>query len=116
MSGLDQLQREVGEWGLRTFPDSTMDSILNHFCEEILEFVGPWRMLEAIARLPATKRVADGDDAEIPDAPLLLLHYCERAGISLDTAMREKFEACQKRTYAHDATAGYARHIEAEER
>ena len=78
----DQFQREVGEWGKATFPNSTLLSIMAHLREEVAELDH-----EVRAGLPKHGparyfgQVAIGE--ELADCYLLLLHLAHRVGIDL---------------------------------
>lgn len=71
---LDEFQREVGQWGQATFPQSKLLSIIRHFEEEARELVD--------AMEHPTKSIQEVDE-EAADCFLLLLHYCHRRGVSL---------------------------------
>ena len=97
MSELRDFQREVGEWGLATFPQSTPATILAHLAEEVRE-------LEDAAGAACAEEAAD--------VFLLLLHYCHRREIDLLREARAKLAVCRERTWARDEAAGYSRHVE----
>lgn len=106
----EDFQRLVGEWGERTFPDSTLLSIMAHLREEVSELdfeVRDWTGRPG----PATEfgRIRIGE--EIADCYLLMLHLAHRVGIDLGMAAAEKFAKNQHRTW-HDDGRGYAKHVE----
>lgn len=106
----DQFQREVGEWGVATFPQSTLASIMAHLREEVAELdheVRGWKNFSGPGRY--FQQVAIGE--ELADCYLLMLHMAHRVGIDLDMAAAEKFDTNRQRTW-HDDGRGYAKHVE----
>jgi NTP pyrophosphatase (non-canonical NTP hydrolase) len=98
---LDEFQREVGEWGEKTFPQSNLLSIIRHFDEEASELVG--------AMEHPTKDFPDIDE-EAADCFLLLLHYCHRRGVSLMELAEWKMLINRERKWTKDSGKGYVKH------
>ncbi len=96
MSGLDDLQRRVGEWGKQTFPHSTKGSIIAHLKREVEE-------LEA-----ATNSRQDRE--ECADVLLLLLHLAHRFGFSLQAEAERKFAECLTRQWEKPDREGVSEH------
>lgn len=96
------LQRMVGEWGNRTFPQSTPDTILAHLRDEIDELIEARETGEDVA-------------VEAADCFLLLLHFAYRNGFGLvDNALR-KHKINVDRTWVTQMNErGYFVHIEQE--
>lgn len=106
MSDLDKLQRGVGEWGKRTFPQSHAGSIVKHLTEEVAE------LRAAVERMPLA---TDAHAEEAADCLLLLLHLAHRSGFSLFDAAVVKFSINRQRTWETDGgDKGYCKHVEAE--
>lgn len=105
---LDDMQRFVGEWGSRTFPQSNIHSIVSHFAEEAEEFVRGERGVELACDGYAPEQV----DAEAADCFLLLLHYCHRRGVSLYDLAEAKMKVNTARNWDSGEGRGYAKHVE----
>jgi NTP pyrophosphatase (non-canonical NTP hydrolase) len=90
---LVSFQEEVGEWGNKTFPKNTPDTIVNHLCREVLE-------------------LAEGHDPEeAADCFLLLLHHAHRGGYSLLKEARKKHEINKIRTWGEPDEFGVVQHV-----
>ncbi len=93
---LDAIQREIGDWSDKTFPNSTPETIMRHLKKEVKEL---W----------------DSTDKEMPheiaDCIMLLLHLAHKKGVSSRDAIREKFEICKKRKWGKPDRYGCIRHI-----
>lgn len=114
MLNLESLQERVGVWGLETFPQSTLETIAAHLCEEAAEL-----------RARASEHVKDAGNGldvlasyerdkmaeEAADVLLLLLHLCHRAEIDLLDAAAVKFALCKGRKWEYDPEKGYSRHV-----
>jgi NTP pyrophosphatase (non-canonical NTP hydrolase) len=76
-----ELQRVIGEWSRRTFPQSTIDSTIRHLWTEMVEL---------------DRAFTSGKDEncreEVADLFILLVQLCNRAGIDLQQAVRQKHE------------------------
>ena len=111
----DQFQRRVGTWGERTFPDSTLRSIMAHLREEVAE------LHDAVERQEVHDDIEERTTGayrheiaeEAADVLMLVLHLSHRCGFSLHHAAREKFAENQLRTWRDDGR-GYAKHVEAQ--
>jgi NTP pyrophosphatase (non-canonical NTP hydrolase) len=95
---LDRVQRIVGEWGTKTFPAATNESIVAHLRDEACELL------------------ADGSDLaeEAADCLLLLLHLAHRNGFSLFDAAGAKFAVNVGRDWQTEPNErGYMSHVDA---
>lgn len=92
-------QKIVGEWGEKTFPNATLDTILQHLIEEVNE-------------LGDACRADNPDDVmeEAADVYLLLLHITHRIGASLDAAAKVKFAMVKDQIFEDDGR-GYAKRV-----
>lgn len=97
---LDVLQNAVGEWGDLTFPEATIDTILQHAQEELNELKG------------ATTREERGK--ETADLVMLLMHLAHRDGFSIHTETATKFAVCQNRKWLPADERGIVRHVKRE--
>ena len=88
MKSLDELQREIGEWGDATFPMSTIDSVMSHLSEEFVEFFDDWR------------NGRDEQEIEAADCLVLLMHYAHKNGFSLSDAVERKMSINRTRTWS----------------
>lgn len=104
MSDLDELQRQIGEWGYATFPSATDRSVLAHFLEEAIELNNA--ILSRDWDDP-TANIAE----EAADCATLIIQLAHRNGFSLFEAVRKKFDVNQRRTW-HQVDAGYSKHDE----
>jgi NTP pyrophosphatase (non-canonical NTP hydrolase) len=99
-------QREVGEWGNTTFPQSTPNTIIAHLTDEVEEIRG--ELARGVGRIDAN--IAE----EAADCYMLLLHLAHRIGFDLAEAARSKFESNKKRTWQTGVNErGYFKHIAA---
>ncbi|HEY8310313.1 MAG TPA: dATP/dGTP pyrophosphohydrolase domain-containing protein [Gemmatimonadaceae bacterium] len=80
-SSLYAIQQKIGEWSRRTFPQSTIDSTIRHLWTEMVEL---------------DRAFTSGKDEncreEVADLFILLVQLCNRAGIDLQQAVRQKHE------------------------
>jgi NTP pyrophosphatase (non-canonical NTP hydrolase) len=92
----DALQKEIGAWSDKTFPNSTPETMMRHLKKEVKEL---W----------------DSNDQEvaheIADCIMLLLHLAHRKKVSARDAIREKFEICKKRKWGKPDKHGVIQHI-----
>jgi NTP pyrophosphatase (non-canonical NTP hydrolase) len=77
---LTAYQQEIGEWSAKTFPKSTLPSTLTHLTHEVEEL---WQ-----AELKDQPKAYVEEEAA--DVLILLIQFCNRAGIDLDSALRAK--------------------------
>lgn len=96
---MDDLQQRVGEWGRKTFPHATSDSILKHLREEVDE-------LEAALKSESREDIAE----ECSDVLLMLLHLAHRQGFSLRMSADWKLAVCQQREWLPPDESGVSRH------
>lgn len=108
---MSDFQREVGEWGIATFPNSTPESISAHLWDEMLELMVELKTYRK-ASGPAEYFSLVGIGEEMADVYLLMLHLAHRLGIGLDEAVREKFEKNKTRIWTTDSGRGYVKHTE----
>lgn len=83
---LDELQKDWGKFGEKTWPNATLDSIASHFREEAFEFAGGDRAVpdkEGVFRGTMKYTPPSHDPVEAADCLLLLLSHAAKAGYSL---------------------------------
>lgn len=98
---LDELQRNVGEWGNATFPNANNDTITSHFLEEADELTNAAHIdLDGIGNI----------EEEAADCLLLLLHLAHRNRFSLFDAAVVKMAINEKRTWNVIAKGGHTKH------
>lgn len=112
MGDLNDLQRRVGEWGERTFPDATDYSIVAHLRDEVRELT--YAVVEIQEEVDAGNAIHSNDNlqTEAADCLLLLLHLAHRNGFSLFDAAVVKVAINEKRTWNTVAPGGYVKHDE----
>lgn len=89
-----RLQREIGEWGDRTFPQATPASIVAHLQREAAELKErPWSR------------------EEMADVAMLLCHLAHRQGIDLQTEVEQKFALNRMRKWGKPDAEGVVEHI-----
>lgn len=86
-------QREVGEWGIRTFPDCTPESLVCHLRKEVEELA------------------EDNNPEEAADCFILLLNHAHRCGYNLIIEAFKKFKINQKRKWGKPDKDGVIEHI-----
>lgn len=100
---LDEMQAEIGAWGDKTFPNSTVSSVAVHFEEEADEFLLAVRTSESVGEVVE----------EMADCFLLLLHFAHKNGFSLFDAAMEKMAVNRKRKWnTTPEPAGHFKHVE----
>jgi NTP pyrophosphatase (non-canonical NTP hydrolase) len=100
---LDEYQAEIGAWGDKTFPNSTIGSVCSHLAEEVGEF------------LDAYLHGDDGQEEEAADVLLLLLHYAHKTGVSLYDVAERKMEVNRARTWKTEPEpGGHFKHVDTE--
>jgi len=106
---LDRIQRIIGEWGSRTFPQATNDSIAAHLEDEAMEL----REVAGQQHEPLLRSEKYELAQEAADCLLLLLHLAHRNGFSLFDAAAAKFAVNERRTWqAEPNDRGYMGHVE----
>ena len=90
---VENLYKEVVDWGNKTFPDATTSSILAHLAKEALELI------------------EDQTPEEAADVCMLLMHYADKAGFDLFEAVRNKFEINKTRKWGEPDENGVIEHI-----
>lgn len=113
---MSDFQREVGEWGEATFPQSTPASIAAHLLDEAVEAQeavarAVWRESDALPDLMRERHRAEVAE-EAADVYLLLLHLAHRYGFDLETEARNKMAINRMRTWTTDSGRGYVKHDE----
>lgn len=113
MKDLDDFQREVGEWGEATFPESNAVSIARHLNEEVREL--QIALDSAVVTAFSGLRIDESSiREEVADCMLLLTHLAHQIGFSLFDAAREKHAVNTLRTWeADDGGKGYWKHVDA---
>ena len=89
---MSNFQIQVGEWGDRTFPNGTPESIVAHLKREVKEL--------AESHVPE----------EAADCFLLLLHHAHRCGYDLMIEAFKKFEINKKRKWGEPDKEGVIEH------
>lgn len=97
---MDELQRDIDAWSQRTFPKSTVSSIMVHLKEEVQE------LDEAIAAGDAL-----GIKRESADVLHLFFSVANRSGFSLQEAVRWVFARNQYRDWG-PSSKGYWKHTD----
>lgn len=75
------IQRKIGDWSRRTFPNSTVNSTMRHLWKEVAE-------LDQAIDGKKNENICE----EAADVFILLVQLCNRAGIDLEASVREKHE------------------------
>lgn len=96
---LVDMQRIVGDWQDRTFPEATIYSASRHLRAEVVE------LIEAIN--------IDGEHIveEIADVQLLLIAVANKAGVDIAGATAVKFAVNQARRWGKPNAEGYTEHV-----
>lgn len=99
-----QLQREVGEWHRRNFPEASIVEIALKAAEEVGELAAACGKLYSgigdRSDLWAKERDAIGDIA------IVLAAYCQKAGIVMELAIEETWQQVSKRDWIADPIRG----------
>lgn len=90
---MDAIQLEIGQWGDKTFPQSSPRSVLAHFKKESKELID------------------DETAVEAADCAMLLLHFAHKMGFSLNDQIRQKFEINKGRTWGAPDKDGVVEHV-----
>lgn len=90
---LDRLQKEIGLWQAKTFPESTKKTILTHFGRELREL-----------------KVSD-KPSELADMLHLLIAYANKLGVSLMSETLKKFSENQNRKWGEPDQDGVREHV-----
>lgn len=107
---LDRVQRQVGEWGNRTFPQATNESIVRHLADEAGELL----TVVADQREPLLLTEEQDLAEEAADCLLLLLHLAHRNEFSLFDVAAAKFAVNVGRHWQTERNdRGYFAHVEA---
>lgn len=92
---MDALQRQIGEWGERTFGEADPEAILAHLVEEVWELVG------------------SQEPEEAADVAILLCQFAHRRGFSLRDEVIKKHAINERRVWGAPDERGVVRHVEA---
>jgi len=105
---LDIIVNRTGNWAERTFPESTVHTILAHAKDELKE------VEDEINKHPCTDPMYTDDIAEeIADVFLLLCHLCFKLRISLLDAAYKKLEKNMNRKWETKINSkGFFSHID----
>ena len=87
------LQYEIGEWAEKTFPKATPETILAHLRREIEELA------------------AKGDEDELADCLLLLMHYAHKKKLHSYQAILDKFAVNKARKWGKPDAEGVVEHV-----
>ena len=90
---LDILQKTVAEWGDKTFPEKTNESVLKHLKKEVAELS------------------KDRTGEECADVFMILLHFCHMNGFSLYDETCKKYNINLKRKWKKPDKDGVVYHI-----
>lgn len=96
VNDLTRLQKEIGEWGVKTFPKATPDTQLRHLKREVNELF------------------EQHDPVEAADCLILLLGHAHRRGYDLFEEAVKKFKIIQGRKWAEPDSEGVQEHIREE--
>lgn len=107
---MSDLRQDITAWQRVAFPDSTVSGIAAHLHEEARELLADARQVEMGEVLCPGSR--DRASVEAADVYLLLIAFCDHAGIDLDTAARKKLEENKRRTWGPQNKDGYSKHVE----
>jgi hypothetical protein len=111
------LQQVICEWGDETFPNGTVDAVLCHFFDEVVELAQAAGMIDDLfsALIDRKKnqddrpRLAD-ESLEAADCVMLLLHFAHKRGFNLLDEVVKKFEINKTRTWEQPDERGVVRH------
>lgn len=108
-SSMKKLQREIGEWGDKTFPTSTksekLHGVIHHLSDEVYELMAEVMMYSAnIDRREQFRQ-------EVADAGILVFQLAYTLGFDLETEIREKMEINKKRKWGTPDERGVVKHI-----
>lgn len=95
---MNELEKEVGAWGIMTFPEATNKSIAAHLVEEANEV------------FDYAEQHGMGSMEECADVYLLLLHLAYRNGFDLEAVARRKFESIRNAEWVDDGR-GYKKRV-----
>lgn len=93
---LDELQTDVGLWGMKTFGPGRPEAILAHLADELVEL--------CIYREPE----------EAADCLILLLQFAHVSGFSLYDETAKKMDINRRRRWGAPDERGVVRHVEEE--
>lgn len=107
---LDELQKAVGEWGVSTFPHSTVETIHLHLMREVDELgadLEKWdrqqRPVKSDVHWPTVVE-------ELADCVLLMLHIAHRRRFSFGAVLEQKFAINQTREWGEPDAEGVSEH------
>jgi len=99
MMDFDLLVYRINEWQEATFTKSTRESIIAHLTKEVTQEL----------------KGAPGDEEELADCFLLLLHLAWKNGLNWSDivfAIEDKFEKNRKRNWGEPNDEGFVEHID----
>lgn len=91
---LSRLQKRIGVWQNKTFPESTKESVAAHLKSEAIELA------------------ESHDPSEGADVFLLAVAHANKAGYNLGKEALKKFEINQKRKWGKRNSEGFWEHID----
>jgi hypothetical protein len=100
MSDLTEFQKNVGNWGVKTFPELTIAGLVAHIKKEILE-------LEEALFFKNKQGVSE----EASDLLILLLGIAHRVGFDLLETAEEKFDVLLLRDWMPPDEHGVIEHV-----
>jgi NTP pyrophosphatase (non-canonical NTP hydrolase) len=97
---LEVLQRVIGNWNVKTFPEADRFSIGRHLQEEARE----------VLKAPDDLNLS----AECADCAIMLLAIAHRHGFSLEEAIVAKYTAISKAQWVYHPELGYSKRVKPE--
>lgn len=89
----EAFQRKVNRWQAKTFPESTIKTVLKHLTREVREL----------------RKTNDPEEAA--DCLMLLIAFCGKKGVSLFKEVQAKFRICKKRKWGEPDADGVREHV-----
>lgn len=108
---MNELQRLVGEWGIVTFPHSTIATMHEHLrreAEELERGVTRWQRQQRPVKEDVVWQTTM---VEVADVLLLALGLAHRKRFSLFDVIQYKFRECQTREWGEPDADGVSEHI-----
>ena len=103
---MQDIQDEIYEWQSETFPNATLDSILEHMTRELAELKGAIKEGQPI----------DDIASEIADVQLLLFHLASKLALNIESQTMHKFITNKSRKWGKADAQGVVEHIEEEQK
>src|SRR5687767_5440483 len=106
MVDLWKLQKQIGHWCGKTFPDQNEQTIDAHFQEEAQEL-----HLAVFTHHGSRESAREKIGEEIADCIILLLALAENAGIVASEEVRKKMNENYRRKFEMDNVRGYHKRV-----